>query len=71
MTLRLYTNKGTIDVTTRASITIKDLLTQLEEGNLVLIETIHNSTFIINCLNINAIEILGRNPNEFTSPPIS
>ena len=71
MTLRLYTDKETLDITTNASVTIKDLLTQLEEGNLVLIETIYNSTFIINCLNINAIEILGHNPNKFNSPPIS
>ena len=70
MTLRLYTDKETLDITTNASVTIKDLLTQLEEGNLVLIETIYNSTFIINCLNINAIEILSHNPNKSNSPPI-
>lgn len=61
MTLRIYTNRDTIDITTKANITVKDLLTQLEEGNLVLIETIYNSTFIINCLNVNAIEILSIN----------
>lgn len=61
MTLKIHTNKEVIDVTTKANITIKDILTQLEEGNLVLIETIYNSTFIINCININAIEILSIN----------
>ncbi len=61
MTLRIYTNRDTIDITTKANITVKDLLAQLEEGNLVLIETIYNSTFIINCLNVNAIEILSIN----------
>lgn len=58
MLLRIHSNKETIDITTKANITIKDLLEQLESGNLVLIETIYNSTFIVNCLNINAIEIL-------------
>ena len=61
MTLRIYTNRDTIDIRTKANITVKDLLAQLEEGNLVLIETIYNSTFIINCLNVNAIEILSIN----------
>lgn len=68
MTLRFHTNKETIDVTTKANITVKDILTQLEEGNLILIETIYNSTFIVNCININAIEILNFN---YDSPPIS
>lgn len=58
MTLRIHTSNGVIDVTTKANIQVKDLLEQLETGNLVLVETIYNSTFIINCLNINAIEIL-------------
>lgn len=61
MTLRIYANRDTIDIRTKANITVKDLLAQLEEGNLVLIETIYNSTFIINCLNVNAIEILSIN----------
>ena len=58
MTLRIHTSNEVIDVTTKANIQVKDLLEQLETGNLVLVETIYNSTFIINCLNINAIEIL-------------
>lgn len=61
MTLKIHTIKEVIEITTKANITIKDILTQLEEGNLVLIETIYNSTFIINCININAIEILSIN----------
>lgn len=59
MTLRIHTNSNNIiDVTTKADISMKEVLEQLEAGNLVLIETIYNSTFIINCLNVNAIEIL-------------
>ena len=68
MILRIYTNKDTIDITTRADIKMEDLLTQLEEGNQILIETVYNSTFIINCMNINAIEIISTNINI---PPIS
>nr|DAL10362.1 MAG TPA_asm: hypothetical protein [Caudoviricetes sp.] len=61
MTLRIYTNKDTIDITTSASIKMEDILSQMEDGNLVLIETIYRTTFIINCLNINAIEIINTN----------
>lgn len=61
MTLRIYTNKDTIDITTSASIKMEDILSQMEDGNLVLIETIYRTKFIINCLNINAIEIINTN----------
>ena len=67
MTLRIHTNKETIDITTAASISIKEIIKQLEEGSLVLIETIYGTTFIINCMNINAIEILDINSKI---PPI-
>lgn len=68
MTLRIHTNRDCIDITTAASVSIKEIIQQLEDGSLVLIETIYGSTFIINCMNINAIEIL-----EYSSkiPPIS
>lgn len=49
---------STIDITTSATIQMKDILEQLEQGNLILIETIQKTTFIVNCININAIEIL-------------
>lgn len=71
MTLRIHTSKEIIDVPTKANITVKDILEQLEAGNLVLIETIYNSTFIINCININAIEILNFNGANINIPPIS
>ena len=67
MTLRIHTNKETIDITTAASISIKEIIKQLEEGSLDLIETIYGTTFIINCMNINAIEILDINSKI---PPI-
>lgn len=67
MTLRIHTSKECIDITTAASITMDNLIKQLEEGSLVLIETIYGSTFIINCMNINAIEILEYNSKI---PPI-
>lgn len=58
MTLRIHTNKDTIDITTKASLSVSEIVTQLEQGNLVLIETIYGSMFIVNALNITAIEIL-------------
>lgn len=64
MIIRFYTNKDTIDVHTSANITVASLIEQLEEGHLILIETIYQSTFIINCLNINAIEILNPPQNN-------
>lgn len=67
MTLRIHTSKECIDITTAASITVDSIIKQLEEGSLVLIETIYGSTFIINCMNINAIEILEYNSKI---PPI-
>lgn len=71
MTLRIHTNKETIDVTTNANISVKELLEQLEAGNLVLIETIQNTTFIINMLNVNAVEIIDFNLKNINIPPIS
>ena len=67
MTIRIYTNDGNIDVITAATVTVDKLLKQLEEGNLVLVETIYGSTFIINCMNINAVELFNNNTNI---PPI-
>ena len=67
MTLKLHTNNGCLELTTAASITIKEIIDQLEQGSLVLIETIYGSTFIVNCMNINAIEIF----SNTKLPPIS
>lgn len=58
MKLRIYMTDSTIDITTNSNIQLKDILEQLEQGNIVLIETIDNTMFIVNCININAIEIL-------------
>lgn len=69
MRLKIHTNKEIIDITTAAEIKVKDLLEQLETGNLVLIETIHRTLFIINCININAIEIL--DSINLNIPPIA
>ncbi len=61
MTLRIHTSNEIIDITTKVGISVKDIFQQLDEGNLVVIETIYGSTYIINCININAIEILNNN----------
>lgn len=57
MTLRIHSSNGIVDIQTAADITVKKIIDQLENGNIVLIETKNKSTFIINCLNIVAIEI--------------
>lgn len=68
MILRVHTNKETFDIATAAKVSIDEILTQLEQGNLIFIETIYGTSFVLNCLNINAIEFLS---SETKSPPIS
>lgn len=57
MILIIHTNNGPIKIQPSVNVKLKDIAQQLEEGNLLLIETIYHTTFIINCININAIEI--------------
>ena len=61
MTLKIHANNEVIYIVTRADIKMDEILEQINEGNSILIETIYNSTYIINCMNINAIEILSNN----------
>ena len=57
MIMTIYTSDGTIEIQPSVNVKLNDIARQLEEGNLLLIETIHRTTFIINCINVNAIEI--------------
>lgn len=57
MTLRVHTNNGIISISTRADVKVDDILEQIDRGNSILIETIYGTTFILNCMNVNAIEI--------------
>ena len=58
MTLRVHTNNEVIDIITRADVKVDDILEQIDKGNSILIETIYKTTYILNCMNVNAIEIL-------------
>lgn len=57
MTLQVHTNNGIISISTRADVKVDDILEQIDRGNSILIETIYGTTFILNCMNVNAIEI--------------
>ena len=58
MTLRVHTNNEVIDIITRADVKVDDILEQIDKGNSILIETIYKTTYILNCMNVNDIEIL-------------
>lgn len=58
MKLIIHTISGTIEVEPAVSINMDSIIEQLEQGNMVLIETKNNSTIILNCINITAIEII-------------
>lgn len=62
MKLRIYTIYNYIDLEAKANIDIKLITEQLEEGNTVIIEKTDGNVFILNNLNVLAIEII---------PPIS
>ena len=57
MTLTVHTNNETIVIVTKADIKIDDILEQIDKGNTILIETAYGTTYILNCMNVNAIEI--------------
>lgn len=61
MTLRIHATNEVIDITTAINISTEDIYKQLDEGNLIVLDTIYGTTFIINCININAIEIINNN----------
>ena len=66
MILQVHTNNGIISIATRADVNVDDILEQIDRGNSILIETIHGTTIILNCMNVNAIEI-----SSFDIPPYS
>ena len=58
MKIRIHTQCEIIDIETSVNIGLKEIVEQLENGSTVLIETKDNRIFIINCINVNAIEII-------------
>ena len=59
MHIRIYTIYNYLDIECKDNISIDVLTEQLEEGNTVLIEKKDGNTFILNNLNVLAIEIVG------------
>lgn len=58
MKLRIYTIYNYIDIEAKVDIKVETILEQLEEGNTVMIEKIDGNIFILNNLNVLAIEII-------------
>lgn len=59
MKIRVYTIYNYLDIECKDNINIDVITEQLEEGNTVLIEKADGNTFILNNLNVLAIEIVG------------
>ena len=59
MHIRIYTIYNYLDVECKDNINIEVITEQIEEGNTVLIEKKDGNTFILNNLNVLAIEIVG------------
>lgn len=55
--LRIYTINNYLDVETKASISIDVLTTQLDEGTTIMLETVDGNMFILNNINVLAIEV--------------
>lgn len=58
MKLRIYTIYNYIDIEAKVDIKTEAIIEQLEEGNTVMIEKADGNTFILNNLNVLAIEII-------------
>lgn len=63
MKLLIHTISETIEIEPSIDINTNSIIEQLEEGNMILIDTKQGSLFIINCINVIGIEII--------NPPIS
>ena len=59
MKIRVYTIYNYLDIVCKDNISIDVITEQLEEGNTVLIEKEDGNTFILNNLNVLAVEIVG------------
>lgn len=58
MKLRIYTEDNYIDVETKVEISKETLISQLDQGTTLMLETIDNNIFILNTINVVAIEII-------------
>lgn len=64
MKIRIYTTDNFMDIQVKETYTQEQLLGALEEGSAVALDKEDNNIFILNMLNVVAIEIMG-------IPPIS
>lgn len=64
MQLRVYTIYNYLDVEVKDDIDVSILINQLEEGNTIMLEKKDGNIFILNNLNVLAIE-------KIESPPIN
>lgn len=55
--LRIYTINNYLDIETKDSISIDILTTQLDEGTTIMLETVDGNIFILNNINVLAIEV--------------
>lgn len=67
MKLRIYTIYNYLDITTKNNIDIKNILEQLEEGTTVMLEKEDGNTFLLNNINVLAIEVVS---DKKEIPPI-
>lgn len=67
MKLRIYTIYNYLDITTKIDIDIKNITNQLEEGTTIILEKEDGNIFILNNINVLAIEVVS---DKIEIPPI-
>lgn len=67
MKLRIYTIYNYLDITTKIDIDIKNITNQLEEGTTIMLEKEDGNIFILNNINVLAIEVVS---DKIEIPPI-
>lgn len=67
MKLRIYTIYNYMDITTKIDIDIKNIISQLEEGTTIMLEKDDGNIFILNNINVLAIEVIN---DKKEIPPI-
>lgn len=58
MKLRIYTIYNYLDITTKIDVDIKNITNQLEEGTTIMLEKEDGNIFILNNINVLAIEVV-------------
>ncbi len=58
MKLRIYTIYNYLDIITKINVDIKNIINQLEEGTTIMLEKEDGNIFILNNINVLAIEVV-------------